>query len=309
MDSQTRISTSKLAQRLNIPTKHMFGMLSDNGYIFRDKDVWVLTELGAQKGGKYQNSKKFGKYISWPNDISFDGASQEEKHSATTLGEEFSIASRRINQILSELGWIKKHLKGWLVTPHGIRVGGEQRESNKSGVPYVLWSKKIISNKSLIDTIKELKGENPDQIPDQNPTEQIENNSPTQSTDTKISKAKTNFREKNLPQLRTADGHYVRSRAEMLIDNWLYTAEIVHAYERRLPIEEEVYCDFYLPNAKVYIEFWGMESDPKYVKRKEQKKRIYSDYGLSLIELNDDDIKNLDDVLPRVLLKHGITTY
>ncbi len=305
MDSQTRISTSKLAQRLNIPTKHLFGMLSDNGYIFRDKDVWVLTALGEHKGGKYQNSKKFGKYISWPDDISFNGATQEDKHSATTLGEEFNIASRRINQILSELGWIKKHLKGWLVTPHGIRVGGEQRESNKSGVPYVLWPKAIISNKSLVTTIKELKGENSGE----NPTEQTESKHSTPSTDTSSPKTKTNFREKNLPQLRTADGHYVRSRAEMLIDNWLYTAEIVHAYERRLPIEEEVYCDFYLPNAKVYIEFWGMESDPKYVKRKEQKKKIYSDYGLNLIELNDDDIKNLDDVLPRVLLKHGITTY
>ena len=48
------------------------------------------------------------------------------------------------------------------------------------------------------------------------------------------------------------------SKAEMLIDNWLYMAEIVHAYERKLPIEEDVYCDFYIPKGKVYIEYWGM---------------------------------------------------
>jgi len=76
-----------------------------------------------------------------------------------------------------------------------------------------------------------------------------------------------------------------------------------------LSITEEVYCDFYLPVGKVYIEFWGMESDPRYRERKAQKKEIYEKYGFNLIELNDDDIVNLDDILPRLLLKHGITTY
>lgn len=47
-------------------------------------------------------------------------------------------------------------------------------------------------------------------------------------------------------------------------------SEIVHAYERKLPIEEEVYCDFYLPNGKVYIEFWGLESDERYIQRKKR---------------------------------------
>ncbi|WP_226036714.1 hypothetical protein [Aquibacillus saliphilus] len=69
---------------------------------------------------------------------------------------------------------------------------------------------------------------------------------------------------------RSADGHYVRSRAEMLIDNWLYMSEIVHAYERKLPIEEDVYTDFYLPVGKVYIEYWGLEDEPKM--RRESKK-------------------------------------
>jgi DNA modification methylase len=70
-----------------------------------------------------------------------------------------------------------------------------------------------------------------------------------------------------------------------------------------------MYCDFYLPAGKVYIEFWGMEIDAKYCERKKEKIAIYEQYGFSLIELNDQDISNLDDVLPRLLLKHGITTY
>ena len=53
----------------------------------------------------------------------------------------------------------------------------------------------------------------------------------------------------------------------MLIDNWLYMQQIAHAYERKLPVEEDVYCDFYLPAGKAYIEYWGMEKDPAYAAR------------------------------------------
>jgi len=94
-----------------------------------------------------------------------------------------------------------------------------------------------------------------------------------------------------------------------LIDNWLYMAEIVHAYERKLPIEEEVYCDFYIPTGKVYIEYWGYENDQKYLARKKQKIELYKKYGFNLIELEDKDVQNLDDILPRLLLKHGVQAY
>ena len=95
----------------------------------------------------------------------------------------------------------------------------------------------------------------------------------------------------------------------MLIDNWLYMAEVIHAYERKLPVEEEIYCDFYLPTGKVYIEYWGLENDPKYQDRKQKKIEIYKKYNFNLIQLTDKDIQNLDDVLPRELLKQGIQTY
>ena len=95
----------------------------------------------------------------------------------------------------------------------------------------------------------------------------------------------------------------------MLIDNWLYMFEIVHAYERKLPVEEDVYCDFYIPTGKVYIEYWGYENDEKYLNRKKKKKEIYEKYNLNLIELEDKDVQNLDDVLPKYLLTFGIETF
>jgi len=122
-------------------------------------------------------------------------------------------------------------------------------------------------------------------------------------------KKKIEFREKFKVEHRATDGHFVRSKAEMLIDNWLYMAEIIHAYERKLPIEEDVYCDFYIPTGKVYIEYWGYENDSKYLNRKKDKIDIYQKYGFNLIELNDQDVLNLDDILPRLLLKFGIQSY
>ena len=95
----------------------------------------------------------------------------------------------------------------------------------------------------------------------------------------------------------------------MLVDNWLYIAEIVHAYERKLPIEEDVYSDFYIPTGKVYIEYWGYEDEPKYLARKKKKIELYRKYNFNLIELQDKDVQNLDDVLPRLLLKFGVQTY
>lgn len=106
---------------------------------------------------------------------------------------------------------------------------------------------------------------------------------------------------------RTADGHMVRSRAEALIDNWLYMNGIAHAYERKLPIEEDAYCDFYInQGSKPYIEYWGLEERKSYQKRMARKKSLYAENQIGLIEVFDSDIDALDDVLPRKLLDFGI---
>ena len=105
---------------------------------------------------------------------------------------------------------------------------------------------------------------------------------------------------------RTSDGHYVRSRAEAMIDDWLYNHRIVHAYERKLPVAD-VLSDFYLPQGNVYIEFWGKENDSDYVRRMHEKQEIYRRNNLQLISLTDAELYRLDDHLPQLLLKHGIS--
>jgi hypothetical protein len=206
---------------------------------------------------------------------------------ATAIGEKLNLNNRRMNLVFAELGWITKERKGWILTSQGKALGAAHKEHHQTGVPYVLWPESILKNKALQTTVKDLVGE-------------------IDESAEKIGKEGGGFREKFTPTHRATDGHWVRSKAEMLIDNWLYMSGIAHAYERQLPIEEEVFSDFYLPEGKVYIEYWGMEKDPKYAARKKEKLEIYRKYGFSLIELTDEHIKNLDDHLPKILLKHNI---
>ncbi len=58
----------------------------------------------------------------------------------------------------------------------------------------------------------------------------------------------------------------------------------------------------------MYIEYWGLADDPKYSARKDKKLEIYKKHGFKLIELTDKEVQNLDDTLPKLLLKFGITT-
>jgi len=190
---------------------------------------------------------------------------------------------------MSELGWLNKDpIKGWLVTNFGKQLGGVQARYRTTGIPFVRWPESVINNKSLITNINEAKGDNTN----------IKQETPEGSVD---AQQQDDFRDKFKPENRAKDGHNVRSKSELIIDNWLYDSKIVHAYERKLPIEETLYCDFYIPTGKVYIEYWGLDDD-KYLNRKTKKLDIYKKYNLNLIELFEKDVSNLDDTLPAKLI-------
>jgi hypothetical protein len=112
-------------------------------------------------------------------------------------------------------------------------------------------------------------------------------------------------------KFRTQDGHRVRSRAECIIDDFLYVNNIVHCYEKLLPGDEIAYCDFYIPagNGKpqgVYIEFWGLTNDAQYLSRREHKLGIYKKFEFPLIELEESDIFDLQEKLTPKLLRYNI---
>ena len=61
-----RLSTTALAKKLNIPVQQLFATLKDYGWIQRASDTWALTSKGEFEGGSYQQSRRFGRYIVWP---------------------------------------------------------------------------------------------------------------------------------------------------------------------------------------------------------------------------------------------------
>ena len=85
----------------------------------------------------------------------------------------------------------------------------------------------------------------------------------------------------------TDDGHKVRSGVELFIDNWLFHNEIEHIYEKKIDGKHK--CDFYIPNANLYIEYWGIMKRKNYIKRHNKKLEIYKQLGLNLLSLYPSD--------------------
>lgn len=107
------------------------------------------------------------------------------------------------------------------------------------------------------------------------------------------------------------DGHIVKSKAEMIIDNWLFTQNIPHAYEKALPIDadarHDLHPDFCLPGYEddkddIYIEFWGYnEKNIEYTKSKNYKMEKYKEQKVTVICLAENDMKDINSSLTRKL--------
>ena len=179
--------------------------------------------------------------------VKFNQRNIADTFSAKEIAKKFGKNAKDVNEVLLNLGFIKKCDNGYNVTDVGRYYGGMQ--NFYMGKASVRWEERLLYNENFIDEIVKV-GE-------------------------KSSKKeqKEDFREKFKAEYRTNDGHYVRSRAELVIANWLFAEGM--AYEKRVPIKEDVYCDFYIPKGKVYVEFWGLEDDEAYLKRKEKKIELY----------------------------------
>jgi diguanylate cyclase (GGDEF)-like protein len=122
-------------------------------------------DKGKEKGGGYKESKQYGKYIVWPEnlDVKLPSANPAKENigkliTATAIGKYFELSANKINFILSEIGWLEKSLKGWIVTVQGKKQGGIQAEDQRTGIPYVRWPESILESNSLLETIGHVKG-------------------------------------------------------------------------------------------------------------------------------------------------------
>jgi hypothetical protein len=117
------------------------------------------------------------------------------------------------------------------------------------------------------------------------------------------------FRRKYPKEFHCSDGHDVRSRAEVMIDEWLASHKVYHDYERLSNIPENLVPDFTIYDVNqhpVFVEFWGMLDNPDYQQRRLRKCEIYHRHRCSLIELYDDDIRNLDFSLRSKLKAYNV---
>lgn len=107
---------------------------------------------------------------------------------------------------------------------------------------------------------------------------------------------------------RTADGHYVKSYPESVIDDILYELRIIHCYERKVSQissdEQTVTADWFIPvensRSGIYIEYWGMNTK-EYLQNKERKRKAYKAHDIPLIEIEKDDYKDKRGLEDRLL--------
>ena len=102
------------------------------------------------------------------------------------------------------------------------------------------------------------------------------------------------------------DGHRTGSRLQAQVCNWLYLAQLAHATQRALPVEESLHADFFLPAGSVYIDCWQDSAAPSRLSAKLRNKEVCKEYGLRHLEVKDSDAERLDEVLGRGLLAFGI---
>lgn len=109
----------------------------------------------------------------------------------------------------------------------------------------------------------------------------------------------------------TIRGEQVKSHAEQKIADFLSRNGIRYEYERPIEVgiwifrEELCKPDFYLPDYDVYIEYWGMKDVEEGYKRRDYRAKMawkmkqYERYGVKLLSIYPDNLKNLDWILSK----------
>ncbi len=291
---ENRLSTTALAKKLNLPVQQLFGILRDYGWIERKQENWALTLKGEYEGGSYHTSKRYGSYIVWPETLEqhplLQAIESNQRITAASLCRYYPhLHARQINRALAELGLQHHTLLGWELTALGKAWGGAQEESSSSGAFYVTWPYEIVDNPVIH---RELSLQS-------TPVPIAE---PAGETEPDLFTAPDAAGE----QLQGIDGHRLHTPLQVGVCNWLYLAQLAHAFHRALPTPEPVYADFYLPAGHIYIDCWESDVAAGQLSGKFRKRELYKQLQLRHLEIDAGDSDKLDEVLGRGLLAFGI---
>jgi hypothetical protein len=292
--SGDRLSTTALARRLEIPVQQLFVTLRDYGWIQRAEDSWALTPKGEFEGGSYHTSRRYGSYIVWPETLLehplLQALESNQRVTAAALCRYFPhLHPRQINRAFAELGLQHHTIMGWELSELGRSLGGAQEESGSSGVFYVTWPPDIVDN-PVVQRELGLQSEqaDPGEVTDGPEPDLFAPRSPVADL------------------CRGVDGHRLQTPLQTRVCNWLYMAQLAHAYRRALPTEELLFADFYVPVGNIYIDCWESDVPADELSGRLRKRELYREMDLRSLEINEVDSDRLDEVLGRGLLAFGI---
>jgi hypothetical protein len=268
--SNTRYSTSRLAKELGLEAKQVFAALQKHAWLVREDEQWRLTDEGKAQGGDYQQSEKFGEFVTWPESFTEHAMFSSilpQSLTASRMGQEYGLSGKLVNALLFDLDLINKDQRGWMVTEKATELGAEQRNS-KQGF-YVTWPSSVLENAVLKQALISVSG---------------------QSLATCL------------------DGRECANTAEQKIANWLYLNAIAYAYQKPVAFTDKS-AGFYLPARKIFIDYWGMQSLNISLSEKMTRADFFKAQGLKYIEIDDEQLQQLDGYLAKKLLQFGLQLY
>jgi hypothetical protein len=294
-DNNPYYSRSALATKLGVTLKELTHTLIEAGWLEhkgenQQKDqtkVWCLTKKGEFEGGAYRESQKFGRYIVWPQSIlSHDVIKnlQETAITASNISASFDISAIILNKLFSDLGWIKGKDKGWVVTDRGEKHGGIQETSEETGIPYVIWSRRIIENTLLQTHIGAYKGQ----------------------------KSFTSQRDiDGMSYFQLLSGLWVDNLSDLAVGNYLYICGVTFAYQRMVALcdQNKLVIDFYLPSHAVSILINHNDINPSELKQQVDRELLIEKSDLMSIQLSKAEIDEVEKILPKRLLAVGLSLY
>ncbi len=293
------LSTSALARELGLPLQQLFSTLQDYGWISKLEDGWALTGKGEFEGGRYVNSKRYGRYIVWPKALLEHPLLQALEYvqmlSSSALARQFNTNSRQINRLLVAMGVMRRCHQGWLPTSLGKTLGAQTVQSQDSGLSHLLWPEAFASHPGLLRLWQASK---PLEL------EKLQDVSASETGGDLFS---------SLPKMPSSftglDGQRYASQAHWQVAQWLFLAGLRYAYQTLLPVDEEQRGDFYLPDWRVYIECWGGQESPSELAKRLERQSLYEKHQLKVVDLHSDELTQLDDALGRHLSDLGVDFY
>jgi hypothetical protein len=285
---QHKQSTSALAKTLAIPLQQLFVTLRDCGWIRKVEDGWLLTAKGEFEGGEYVHSKRYGRYIVWPDTLIehplLRGIESNRLVNALQIARKYQISAREARRALGELGLLQRTFNGWELTRDGEQLGGIQIDTD-NGDSEISWPEALLENEIVVAQLEYVQ-----RLYDQS-------DEPEGDLLSAIS------------ELQSLDDHRFHSRGEWLICHWLYFAGLAHACHRKLPLAQEYTADFWLPEARLYLEYTGDELDAAEISASMERIEIYKKQQWRYIEVQAEHLAHLDEYLTRKLHEAGVRVF